>query len=132
MNWEEYRKNPAINADGYWTDVPYWPSPLSEYHPTKGFISKDGFRIAAMGHVWFPDQRSPEYHYFTFNSDAKISHEIHSNRIIFNHADTSIKAALSDKLVYLATSFREKYADNFAESLDRCVQEVLRLTEKRK
>ena len=131
MIWEEYHRNPAIKAEGYWTDVPYGPPLLSEGHPTKGFIAVDGFRVAAIGHVWFPEQQQPGSHYFLFNSDSRIAGEHQPHKIILSGAIGSIDHLLSDKLVYLATGFREKYADNFAESLDRCVKDIMRLTKRR-
>jgi len=131
MNWEEYWKNPAIKGEGFWTDVPYGPPALSEYHPTKGFIAVDGFRIAAIGHVWFPEQQGPGSHYFQFDNDARIAGEYHTHRIILSGAINNIDPILSDKLISLATSFREKHADNFARSLDRCVKGLLSLTGKK-
>lgn len=122
----------SIKAEGYWADVPYGPPLLSENHPTKGFIAVDGFRIAAIGHVWFPEQQPPGNHYFLFNSDSRIAGEYQPHKIILSGPIGEINADVADKLIYLATSFRETYKSAFTESLDRCLKEVRRLTEKRK
>ena len=130
MNWQEYWKNPAIKAEGFWTDVPYGPPALSEYHPTKGFIAVDGFRIAAIGHVWFPEQQAPGSHYFQFDSGGRIANENQPGRIILRGSIGEINPIHLDRLICLATDFRGKY-NLFEESLDKCVKEILRLTWKR-
>ena len=126
INWQEYWKNPAIKAEGYWTDVPYGPPSLSEYHPTKGFIAVDGFRIAAIGHVWFPHQQGWENHYFQFDSDGRIANENRPGRIILSGSISGIDPIHLDRLICLATDFRGKY-NLFKESLDRCVKQLKHL-----
>ncbi|GEM_PF-6396192 len=133
MNWQKYYNtfNPAIQGEGYWTDVPYLPPLLTEKHPTKGFIATDGFLIKAIGHVWFPEQEPAASQYFTFNDSSRITGEYIPNKIILIASMEKINPALTDKLIFLATSFRDEYADNFTESLDRCVKEIVRMTEQR-
>ncbi|MEK6939509.1 MAG: hypothetical protein AABX31_02165 [Nanoarchaeota archaeon] len=131
MEWEEYHRNPAIRIDGYWTTVPYGPPLMPEYYPTKGLIAVYEARIAAIGHVWYPEQQPTGSHYFLFNEDSRVTGEHHTNRIILSGAINNIDPVLSDKIVYLATDFRKKYTI-YQRSLDKCVKEVLRLTSKRK
>ena len=130
MIWEEYHRNPAIKAEGYWADVNYSPPLLSENHPTKGFIAVDGFRIAAIGHVWFPEQQLPKTHYFQFDPDCRIANENPPGKIILSGSIGGIDPIHLDRLICLATDFRGKYG-LFEESLDRCMKQLQQLNRRK-
>lgn len=131
MNWEAYQgTHPFLTGDGFWADVTYSPD---QQERIKGFISVWGKKVGAMGHIWFPrhkkHQESHLYQFKTF-SDSSIWYEIKRDLSFTDGDVTTIPADMCDKLVYLATSFWETYPE-YAYSLDRCMRDVLKKTEKR-
>jgi hypothetical protein len=134
MKWEEYsNNNPALAGNGFWTEVPYFADSTKPFY-TKGFIAVQEARIIVIGHVWFPYVQPPGAHFYLFEgngnifSENRVSHPTNRNHL--GGRPKKINADLSDKLVYLATGFREKHPE-YSFSLDNCMRQVLRLTGRR-
>jgi len=132
MNWKTtHLTNPAGGvAQGYCCDVSYSPPLLQEPKPTKGFVSVDGCLVAAIGHFWFAQPQVVESQFFLFKEDS-LTAEYRPNRIITKASMEEFDPLLTDRLIYLATSFRDEYGNKYSESLDRCLKEILRFTKKR-
>lgn len=132
MKWEEYQNNnPALSGVGFWTEVLYSLDSAPE-QLTKGFVAIQENRILVIGHVWFASP-SPGSHFYLFEGNGNIfgEHKHQNNKLQLGARPKKIVADISDKLVYLATSFREEHPE-YSFSLDNCMRNVLRLTEKRK
>lgn len=130
MNWEAYHRTQhhLLYGIGFWADVVY--SPDQQEH-IKGFVAVWGKNVGAMGHTWFPRRRRrPESHIYLFTERSTIRYEIQRDFSFTNGDEVTIPADISDKLAYLATSFREAHPE-YAPSLDWCMEDVLKKTEQR-
>jgi len=132
MNWEHYsaHQHPFVAGEGFWTDVNYNSQSFGTAR-TKAFIGINKKGIESIGYFWFVEgQRHPEKQFYFFMDDGAILADMNDSRSIVSRDKCySIPAKLSDHLIGLATSFRETYPE-YKDSLDKCVKEIVRKTEK--
>ena len=128
MNWEAYgwTQHPLLYSIGFWADVTY---SHDQQEQVKGFVAVWKKNIGAIGHIWFTRRKHPESHLYLFTERNSIRHEIRRDLSFTDGDALKIPADISDKLVYLATSFRETHPE-YSLSLDWCMEEVLKKTEK--